>query len=151
MVTISHSTPPPPVNPLSLYFKCLLLLVVGLLLALLHQGKSDMFVSMISSFTVPTEDFSDRGEEQRVPLRPDEFWVTDSDNVTLPFELDYVPPDETWGKVEPMWNCTTRNRSKKLVFVHVVRSEAMVVQDLLSSYASACHAGFMSVGRYQSE
>lgn len=130
--------------------KFLLILVVALLITLYYENRdssNSLVLSILSSYKFTEDPYSDRRPERRIPVTRDEFWIKDSDTVTLPFEVDYVPPDDSWGKVEPMWNCRTVDRSKKLVFVNIVRSEARAVQELLSSYASSCHAGFLSVGK----
>lgn len=90
-------------------------------------------------------------KEQRTPIREDEFWLIETDIAELPFEVDFTPPDDSYGNIKPLWSCDDPNasegRAKKLVFVNVVRTEALDVLQLLSSYASSCHAGFVSTGK----
>jgi hypothetical protein len=136
---------------LSRQLKFLVILVV--LVSLYYQSRSPSTSNYYQLSILPrnqlTQDevkSSNQHSEQRIPVSRDEFWMKETDAVTLPFEVDYVPPDDAWGKVEPMWTCSTVERPKKLVFVNMVRSEASAVQDLISSYAASCHAGFMSVG-----
>ena len=96
-----------------------------------------------------------RRPEVRKPIRTDEFWLTESDYAYLPFEINFVPPDDSCGKLQPVWSChdpnvtSTVGRSKKLVYVHPVRTEADLITDLISSYATSCHAGYASTGKTQ--
>ncbi|CAB9519024.1 expressed unknown protein [Seminavis robusta] len=126
--------------------RLLFLLVCAVLISLHLQGDSSSHSELFSSTSAPPqEDFSNRRDEQRKSLRRDEFWLIDSDTVILPFDVDYTPPDDSFGSFDPLWSCDDEERPKKLVFVNIVRSDAMRVQELLKNYAKQCHAGFLSV------
>ena len=138
--------------------KHMFMLVGILVVSFLSQAPSDPVdnAPLLSSASVASfqrelevDDFSSRNLENRTPIREDEFWLTESDSAVLPFEVAFVPPDDKYGALEPMWKCDEgeESRSKKLIFVNVVRSEAMAVQDLLATYAASCHAGFVSTGK----
>lgn len=92
-----------------------------------------------------------RKKERRIPVKEDEFWLTDSDTAILPFDIDFEAPDSPYGELHPIPSCDSTNatgeRPKKLIFVHVVRTEAFLVHDLLSSYANSCHAGYAVAGK----
>lgn len=143
----------------------LLLWLVGLLLVSLwcqgslnassYTSTSQESVSILSTGSASTQRELETTvlnellrKEKRSPIREDEFWLTETDAAVLPFDVDYVPPDALWGELEPMWSCNDNaTRTKKLIFVNIVRTEALAFQELLSSYASSCRAGFISTGK----
>lgn len=95
--------------------------------------------------------YANRKEEQRNPVEADEFWLLDDESAFLPFAVDFVPPDESYGKFQPLSYCKQQNATRtindhatKIVFVQIVRTEAFWVQDFLKTYASSCHAGFVA-------
>jgi len=96
--------------------------------------------------------YETRREENRTILALDEFWLPDTKHQsTLPFALDFTPPDDSWGAFEPQNNCPSSSSlgfPTKIVFCNIVRTEADWVQDFLRSYASTCHAGYASVGMF---
>jgi len=96
--------------------------------------------------------YETRSEENRIPIKPGEFWVTDEDEAIPPFPVNFTPPNDSWGSFETLPHCSIDYADSrdgfptKVVFVNVVRTEANWVQDFLTSYASTCHAGYASVG-----
>ena len=113
-----------------------------------EQGSSGATIlSSSSQRGLETTTNSFAKQKIRTPIRQDEFWLTESDAAVLPFDVEFSPPDASWGRLEPMWRCNDDSeRSKKLIFVNIVRTEALEFQQLLSSYASSCRAGFVSTG-----
>ena len=91
------------------------------------------------------DEFAGRSAEQRNPVRMDEFWLTESEQAYLPFDIEYTPPDEHWGKLQREWSCSDpkaeKGHAKKIIFIHVVRTLGDVIHDFLVSYASSCKAG----------
>lgn len=97
--------------------------------------------------------YENRRPENRTPPLYDEFWLTASDMAILPFDVDFEGLDDSYGTIQPAAYCNEHNATEggsptKIIFSHVVRTEASWVQDFLSAYASSCHAGFVSTGTF---
>ena len=98
--------------------------------------------------------YENRLAENRTPPLYDEFWLTESDMAILPFDVDFEGLDDSYGTIQPAAYCNEHNDGAeggsptKIIFSHVVRTEASWVQEFLSSYASSCHAGFVSTGTF---
>ena len=149
--------------------KYLLAVFALFLVSVFYQGSVYPEDSFLSSGSGSNNNYSDRAldivfdgnvydsrkKEQRIPIEPGEFWLTESDNAVLPFDVYFTPPDESYGKLETLPSCNNdkHNATKgakptKIIFAHVVRTEAFRVHDFLASYASSCHAGFASAGKF---
>lgn len=106
-------------------------------------------------------EFAGREKEQRTLVQYDEFWLTESEQAYLPFDIHYTPSGENYGSLEPAWTETdcsapsseknddeSQSNKKKIVFVHMVRTLGDALHNALASYASSCRAGIAYPGMY---